>query len=87
MAELTASQVVWQWSDGLAARTALFALRNVTSADTADVSSYFSEVKQAVVLATTIEGVGAASVSGTVITIPAGLEEDAGFLLVWGCSS
>lgn len=87
MAALTASQCVWQWSDGLADRAALFALRNVTAADTADLSAYFSVLKRAVILGTTVSGAAAASVNGTTATLPNGLTNDAGYLLVWGCSA
>lgn len=87
MAALTSSHYVLQWSNGVSARVALYALRNVTTADTADVSAEFSVVKQAIMLGTTVVGSATASVSGTVITMPAGLAGDGAYLLVWGVSA
>ncbi len=87
MAVLTSSNVVRQWSEGESDRTALYALRKVTSADTIDLVADFMVVKQAAALGTTVAGTAACTVSGSVVTMPAGLANDAGWLLAWGVSS
>jgi len=87
MAALTSQQVMRVWSDGPSDRAALYALRKVTTADTFDASADFLIVKQAVALGTTVSGIAACVVSGTTITMPAGLVSDAGYLLVWGPSA
>jgi hypothetical protein len=92
MTALTSAQVVRVWSDGAADLAALYRVSRVTAGDTADlgpsgVTPDFQLVKQAAMLATTISGTAACSVSGTVVTFPAGLNSDAGYLLVWGDSN
>lgn len=88
MAILTGTSMSRQFIDGLTDRTALYAMRNVTSGDTANLSADFSVVKQAVILGTTVAGSEAVgTISGTTVTIPAGLAGDAGWMLVWGCSA
>jgi hypothetical protein len=81
---LNANQYVPEWQNGEADRVALFALRNVTAGDTADLGQWFLNLKRAVVLATTVAGAAAGTVSGTVVTLPAGLSGDAGYLLAFG---
>lgn len=86
MAALTVGQqFVKVWEDGLSDKTVLYALRNVTTADTANCASEFSALKRAVILGTTVAGAAAATVSGTTATMPTGLAGDAGFMLAWGC--
>lgn len=87
MAALGPNQYVLQWSNGEADRAALYALRNVNAADTADLSSHFSVVKRAVVLGTTVNGAAAATANGASITLPGSLNADAGYLLAWGCAA
>jgi hypothetical protein len=87
MAQLGSAQVVKQWENGASDKTALYALRKVTTADTADLSADFSVVKQAIALGTTVNGQASVSVSGVTATMPAGLSNDAGYMLVWGCSA
>jgi hypothetical protein len=87
LAALTPNHYVLEWSNGLSARVALYALRNVTTADTADLSSEFSVLKQAIMLGTTVVGSATATVSGTVATMPAGLSGDGAYLLAWGVSA
>jgi hypothetical protein len=81
MAALTAAQVLQVWAEGRSDRAALYALRNVTAGDTADLSADFSVVKQAIMLGTTVNGAGVATASGTAVTMPAGLSKDAAYLL------
>ncbi|SRR6266567_7898308 len=89
MAVLTGNQVRRVWTNDAADRVALYAVSKVTALDTMDVgpsgtSPDFQLVKQAAMLATTVSGTAACVVTGTVITVPAGLANDAGYVLVWG---
>ena len=87
MAALTPDHCVLEFSNGLAARTCLYALRLVTTGDTIDLGNEFKAVKQAVMCGTTVVGSAIATVSGTVVTMPAGLTGDAAYLLAWGVSA
>lgn len=86
MAALIPQQYAKQWQDGQAERTALYALRNVSTGDTADLTEDFTILKRAIILGVTVAGAAAASVSGTTVTIPAGVSSDAGYLLAFGCA-
>lgn len=86
MAALVHQQYPLQWSDGQADRCALYALRNVTTGDTADLSEQFTVLKRAIILGTTVAGQAAATVNGTTATMPSGLANDAGYLLAFGCA-
>lgn len=87
MATLTPNRYVLEWSNGLSAKVALYALRMVTTGDTADLGADFAVVKQAIMLGTTVVGSATASVAGTVVTMPAGLAADGAYLLAWGVSA
>jgi hypothetical protein len=88
MAALDPTRFPKQWQDGQAERTALYALRNITTADTVDLAGDFTVVKRAVLLGTTVAGATSAVVSAnTVITIPAGVSADAGYLLAFGVAA
>lgn len=86
MAVLTSNQVVKVWDNGPSDRVVLYALRNVTTGDTADLVDQFTLLKRAVLLGTTVAGATSAAVAGTVVTIPSGVAGDAGYLLAWGCA-
>lgn len=91
MAAVTAQQVSMEWVEGSSARSALLAVKNVTTGDTLDVGSggainVFSRVKAAIMCGTTVIGTAGASVAGTTVTIPAGLSNDSAFVLVFGCA-
>ncbi len=75
MAVLTQVNCLRVWADGLSDRVALYALRKVTTADTIDLAADFLITKQAIMIGT------------TVVTMPAGLSNDAAYLLVWGASA
>jgi uncharacterized membrane protein len=84
VAALANEQFPILFQDGRSARVALYALLNVSTGDTADLSALFSSVKRAVILGTTLQGAALVStISGTTITIPAGTN-DAGVLLAYG---
>ena len=81
MPAVSGDQVKMMWAEGDADKAALFALRKITTADTIDLGAggpgQFSVVKQAVMLGTTVSGTAACTVSGTTVTVPAGLSNDA----------
>jgi N-methylhydantoinase B/oxoprolinase/acetone carboxylase alpha subunit len=87
MAALVPPQFIKVWSDGLSDKASLYALRNVVTGDTLDTAGDFTIVKQAIMIGTTVNGSATAAVSGTVVTMPAGLNHDAAYLLVWGASA
>lgn len=87
MATLTGINIVRVYAEGVADRLCLYAMRKVTTGDTFDLVADFSVPKQAIVLGTTTQMAFTAGIAGTVITIPAGLSADAGWLLVWGASA
>ena len=87
MAVLSNQQVQKVWADGVADKAVLYALRKVTTLDTADLSGEFLVVKQAAFLGATVSGVAAGVIAGTVVTVPAGMTNDAAWLLAWGCSA
>lgn len=76
------------FSAGQADRVVLVGLRNVTTGDTLDLGQAGMEllqvVNRAVIISVTSFVEIAASVTGTVITMPGGLANDAGYLLAWG---
>lgn len=89
MAAMTAAQIKRVYASDAPDRTVLYEVSKVTAADTVDLGSAgvaqdYQLVKQAAMLATTVAGTASCSVSGTVVTMPAGLANDAGYLLVWG---
>lgn len=91
MAVISGKQVRRLFQDGTAAMLALYAVRNVTTGDTVDLGASgtqdFLNVKQAAFVGSTVAGSAAATVSGTVITIPAGVSGDAIYLIAWGDSA
>lgn len=84
MAALPQNRYPLMWMDGQSDRTALYAVRNVDGSDTMDVAQEFSVLKRAVILGTTVAATASCSVSGTVITIPAGANDDAAYVLAYG---
>jgi hypothetical protein len=88
MAVLTTSNVAKVFENGLSDCIVLYALRKVSSADTFDVGADFSSPKLAHVLGTTVLGqASVVTITGTVVTLPAGLASDAGYMLVWGAKA
>ncbi len=76
------------FSSGGADKVALIALRDVTTGDTLDIGPSGLTVElyinRAVVISVTSFVEIAANWAGTVVTMPSGLANDAGYLLVWG---
>lgn len=87
MAVLTDANCTLVYTAGAADKVALFALSKVNTGDTIDVStiSNFLYVKSGVVLGVSSFVEIAATFTGTVVTMPSGLSNDSGYLLVWGC--
>lgn len=79
-----ANNVSLVYSSGTADVIALLSLRDVTSDDTIDVSQWLQVVNRCVVMGVTQFVEIAANFSGTVITMPSGLQNDCGYLLLWG---
>jgi hypothetical protein len=76
------------FSSGNADRIALVGLRNVTTGDTLDVGvnglDVLSFVNRAVLMSVTSFVEIAGAWNGTIVTMPAGLTNDAAYLLAWG---
>lgn len=84
MAALPPSQYPVLYQDGRSARLALYALLDVDTGDTVDLSALFTQVKRGVILGTTLNGAAVVTtISGTIVTIPGGTD-DAAALLVFG---
>lgn len=84
MAELTGTNCVKIWQDGLADTAVLYSMRLITTGDTMNLAAEFLSVKRAVVIATTTDKAAQAAVAGTIVTMPNGLAGDGGWLLAWG---
>ncbi len=75
---------------GAADRVVLIGLRNVTTGDTLDVGpngmNLLLFINRAVIISITsfVEIAATWNNPGTVVTMPAGLANDAGYLLAWG---
>lgn len=87
MALLTSDQVQAVYHDGSCGKTALYALKNVTAADTVDVADSFKVVKRGGVVSETGTTIGAVTISGTILTIPTGPANDGVWLLVVGVAA
>lgn len=89
MAVLSAANAIVNYQRGDSDMVALIGLRNVTTGDTLDVATVtspaFQVVKRGVVLGVSDFVEIAASFTGTVVTMPSGLNASSGYLLVWGC--
>lgn len=85
MATLTAPHnYLIVYAAGQADVVCLFALRGVTTGDTADLSAWLQTINRGVVLGVSSFVEIAATWTGTVVTMPSGLAADDGYLLVVG---
>jgi hypothetical protein len=89
-AGLTGANVKPVYTAGLANKVALYALADVTANDTIDLATIgdgasFMVIKSAVVMGESDFVEIAAQFAGTVITMPGGLNQSTGYLLVLGC--
>jgi hypothetical protein len=89
MAALGTGQIVAVFEYGITDKFVLFGIKNVNTADTVDVSGWFSAVKLATVLwATTAKSDKLVTITNNVITLDTtGLSKDSGWLQVWGSAS
>jgi hypothetical protein len=91
MAVISGKQVKRLFYDGQAAMMAVYVVRNVNTGDTLDLGPSglgdFLSVKQSAMVASTVAGSATAQAAGTVITMPAGLTNDALYLMAWGDSA
>ena len=90
MAALTSDQVINVYYVGTCGRTALYALKNVDGADTVDVADLFKVVKRAGLVSdsgTTVAAIDPGGIVGTVLTMPAGPNNDGCWLLVVGVAA
>lgn len=88
MAALTTDQFTLVYSDGVCSKTALYALKNATAADTVDLNREFKIVKRAGIVSDTGTHIASVAVSSnTICTIPTGPAQDGLWLLVVGVSS
>jgi hypothetical protein len=89
MAVLGAVNAVNRYQTNEADMVALIGLRKVNTGDTLDVSTVttppFQVIQRAVILGVSSFVEIAASFAGTVVTMPAGLANDSGYLTIWGC--
>lgn len=84
MALLSNPQVTELWRSGIAEQFMLFAVKNVTTGDTMDLASNFRVVLQAAFVGATVSGIAPGTISGTIVTAPAGLTSAGAYLLVQG---
>lgn len=84
MTDLPTIQYPMRYLTGDSDRVCVFALLKVSAGDTLDVGAYFSVVRRATLLGVTVNAAIAASVTGTVVTIPAGANNDAAILTAYG---
>jgi hypothetical protein len=87
MVDLPLNRYPLKWMSGEAERTAVYALLDVNGSDVADVYQEFSVVKRAVVIGTTVAAAASMSVNGTEVTVPAGANRDAAFMMVFGAAA
>jgi hypothetical protein len=88
VALLAADQVTVSFAVGACGKTALFSLKNVDAADTVDLVGHFKVIKRAGIVSETGTTIAAiATITGTVLTIPAGPTDDGVWLLVVGVAA
>jgi hypothetical protein len=87
MALLTPDQAQIRYQDGNCDRTALVSLLNVSAADTVDLVSVMRVVKRCGIVSATGTTIAGCSITGTVVTIPAGPTNDGVWLLAVGVAA
>lgn len=87
MAALTSDRYPRRHISGDTDRWAVYSLLNINAADTVDLVVDFAVVRRATLLGITVSAALAATVSGTVVTIPAGAANDAAVLTVYGVAA
>lgn len=88
MALLTDSQVQIIWQEGHCERAALISCKNVTAADTIELSKWFTFVKRAGIVSATGTTIATMTLtSATLLTFPSGPSNDGLLLLTIGVAS
>lgn len=93
MTVLTSAQVIPMLIRGDGDMVGLYALRNVTTGDTIDVTTVpfqlgvptFQVIKRGAIISTTDFVEIAATFTDTVVTMPAGMAKSGGYMILWGC--
>jgi hypothetical protein len=89
MALITNDRVRLQWSDGIASRASLFIVIGATTADTIDLSAYFSKIEKAFFIprtGTAAPAVATISANTTLTLTVSGLSNDANLLVAVGAA-
>lgn len=86
MADIT-SQLENVFSDGRCGHTALFAVKNATGGDTFDLGQYFRVIKRAGLVSATGTTIAACTITGTVLTVPAGPANDGVWVIAYGVAA
>jgi uncharacterized protein with beta-barrel porin domain len=71
-------------ADPAVVRVLVVEIRKASTGDTVDVGSQMSRLGPAVFVGSTVNVHGPATSAGTVVTLPAGLTNDSGYLVVLG---
>jgi hypothetical protein len=87
MAVLPPTRFPLRYQSGDSDKVGVFALLNISAGDTVDLVEHFQVVKRGTLVGVTVAAALGASVSGTVVTIPAGANQDAAILTVYGVSA
>ena len=83
MAVLTAQNMFQVFKDGITTKAVIYAARNVTTGDTYDCAGQFLNLISGI-YADAVTRVQVSGLSGTVITIPAGLANADGYVIMFG---
>lgn len=93
MPVLNSGQVRLKWSEGSAAKFAVFEVVNFDTADSIDFSApelagHFASVKFAYIAALTGLKAGTCGVAGLTVTLsPTGMADEGGYLVVYGATA
>lgn len=81
-------QVTPQWANGVADKTAVYAVKNVNAGDTINLSQDFLLCLLVfMIVITPSMGTAVPGVAGTTVTMPGGLSGVSGYILVYGEAS
>lgn len=88
MATIDATSLVKLYAAGDPLRVVLYAARDITAADTIDVSADFTIARVAAIMGLTTEAAASCAVtSPATVTIPPGADHDIAWIMVWGSSA
>jgi hypothetical protein len=82
------TNVTLQWENGVSDKVALYAVKGVNTGDTINISQDFISCGFGfMIVITPSQGSAVPSMTGTTVTIPAGMTNVAGYILVYGESA